>query len=180
MRSKYASVVKAAFEADVKDHTMSVELDQGIHRSLLFSNRGSSIYHFRLTTWQKHLAITGDMGDFVFCRLEDMFEFFRGKSIQDTYWAEKCVAGVYEEFNADHWTELLENLLEQETITTETHDELLFSPHETFADACSSLEEYDVSDAGEYAQNMYSHTHHFLWCLRAITWGIAQYDKAKE
>jgi hypothetical protein len=53
---------------------------------------------FDIVTWPGFLAYAGDMGSFVFTRLEDMFKFFRtdrnnGKlSINPGYWGEKLEA----------------------------------------------------------------------------------------
>lgn len=43
-------------------------------------------------TWPGHLSITGDVGGYTFCRLRDMFEFFRGGQINPGYWGEKLVS----------------------------------------------------------------------------------------
>lgn len=88
------------FLFDVRDHVMTIELDQGVHRSILFKQPRSSAYHFRLITWPGHLAISGDCEDFIFARLRDMFEFFRyagpayerDDRINEGYWAEKLTA----------------------------------------------------------------------------------------
>lgn len=88
------------FLNDVRDHTMKIELDQGVHRSILFKRPGSSIYYFRLITWPGHLAISGDCEDFIFARLTDMFQFFRNAGpdyaredhINKSYWAEKLTS----------------------------------------------------------------------------------------
>ena len=88
------------FLKDVAGHKMTVLLDQGVHRSIRFAAEGKNSYfnHFVLTTWPWHLCISGDMGTFVFNRLEDMFEFFRtpsdkpGLYINTGYWEEKCEA----------------------------------------------------------------------------------------
>ena len=54
---------------------------------------------FELVTWPGSLAYSGDMGCFVFSRLEDMFEFFRTEygegqklRINPSYWGEKLEA----------------------------------------------------------------------------------------
>lgn len=88
------------FLFDVRDHQMTIELDQGVHRSILFKRPRSSTYHFRLITWPGHLAISGDCEDFIFARLRDMFEFFRHAGpayerddrINEGYWTEKLTA----------------------------------------------------------------------------------------
>lgn len=92
------------FKRDTRNHSMSIEKDNGVFRHLLFSHGGSSCYHFTLTTWPGHLCIGGDMGTYVFRRLHDMFDFFRmdhrdyerhgdDPAINAGYWAEKLQMG---------------------------------------------------------------------------------------
>jgi len=92
--------IKEAFERDTKNHTMEVLKDDGVYRHLKFTNNGSQCYRFDLVTWPGHLAVSGDMGDYMFNRLYDMFEFFimddndfnKKHVINPGYWAEKVVA----------------------------------------------------------------------------------------
>ena len=89
-----------SFLNDVSKHEMKVLLDNGIYRHLRFKQQGSSNMWFDVVTWPGFLAYTGDMGAFVFARLEDMFEFFRGRPVDDKdklyinlgYWGEKLEA----------------------------------------------------------------------------------------
>ena len=168
------------FSNDVKEHQMTVELDSGVHRCLLFSRPDSNIGRFRLTTWSGHLAVTGDMGDYIFCRLTDMFAFFRGRRIDAGYYAEKCVAGDIEEFRPDLWSSLVSNLLEMEAINESLVSEMSCdepsSPDEAYDMMCAA----GVGDASEYLQHLYDYTEHFIWCLNAIKWGIEQYDAHHE
>ncbi|CAI1702949.1 Uncharacterised protein [Serratia fonticola] len=92
------------FKRDTRNHSMTVENDNGIFRHLHFSRGNSSSYHFTLTTWPGHLCIGGDMGTYVFRRLHDMFKFFRmdhsdyqrhgdDPVINAGYWSEKLQTG---------------------------------------------------------------------------------------
>lgn len=86
------------FLKDVATHKMTVCLDQGVYRHLDFRKADGSWDHgFHIITTPWRLMITGDMGTWVFSRLEDMFEFFRMDSgkINTGYWAEKVVNGVH-------------------------------------------------------------------------------------
>lgn len=65
------------FERDVAEHQMQVLRDDRLYRHLLFKKPGTGCYHFNIVTYPGTLVYTGDMGSFVFQRLEDMFEFFR-------------------------------------------------------------------------------------------------------
>ena len=77
--------------ASTRDHRMTVLRDDGLYRHLRFAQPGTGIWRFDLVTWPGHLVITGDVEDFHFARLDDMFEFFRKPVgyINETYWAEK-------------------------------------------------------------------------------------------
>lgn len=114
----------------VKNHTMEVIRDDGLYRHVRFSNNGSSIDRFDLVTWPWHLCYTGDMGTYVFCRTEDMFQFFRTRPkddgsiyINEGYWAEKLEAvdrasGVrkfdearFREAVRDHWKDMVSHAI---------------------------------------------------------------------
>jgi hypothetical protein len=88
-----------SFLNDVSKHSMEILLDNGVYRHLRFTNNGSNVMRFDIVTYPGHLVYSGDMGSFVFSRLNDMFEFFRtgnrvdGKlSINPGYWSEKLEA----------------------------------------------------------------------------------------
>ena len=80
-------------------------MDNGVHRHIRFKKPGTMCMYFDLITYPGGLLYTGDMGTYVFVRLQDMFEFFR-TSNQDgwvkemgltlytnhSYWSEKLVA----------------------------------------------------------------------------------------
>lgn len=78
-------------QVSTKDHRMKIIRDEGLYRHIRFQEPGTSIWHFDLVTWPGHLVITGDLEDFHFARLSDMFEFFRGPvgRINPSYWSEK-------------------------------------------------------------------------------------------
>lgn len=89
------------FLRDVSNHQMTIIRDDGVERHIRFKKPESGNMRFDLITWSGHLCYTGDMGTYVFQRMEDMFQFFRtdrkqledqGLYINDNYWAEKCIA----------------------------------------------------------------------------------------
>jgi len=105
------------FLKDVYAHEMHVLFDNGINRHIMFKEPGTMNHHFSLITWPGYLCYTGDMGTYVFRRLEDMFEFFRTDrehmylksgqtlAINPGYWGEKLEAvdkcDGYKEFSED-------------------------------------------------------------------------------
>ena len=84
------------FLKDIERHEMHILRDDGVYRHVRFKRQGSMCMHFDLVTWPGYLCYTGDMGTYVFTRLNDMFEFFRRDTgerqyrIDFRYWAEKC------------------------------------------------------------------------------------------
>lgn len=92
------------FLKDVAKHEMIVFQDDEAHRHLRFKEPGTGCMHFDLITWPGYLCYTGDMGTYVFRRLDDMFEFFRTDrkymhlrdgqtlAINLSYWSEKIEA----------------------------------------------------------------------------------------
>lgn len=117
--SKRSNCDEARFLRDVEKHEMTIIRDDGVNRHLRFKTPGTSCYYFDIVTWSGHLCYTGDMGTFVFSRIDDMFAFFRmddhdwnknpnGLSINPGYWSEKLLAadrndGV-EEWDEDEFT----------------------------------------------------------------------------
>lgn len=110
------------FLRDIAKHKMVVLRDDGIDRHIRFTREGSINMRFDIITWPGHLCYTGDMGTFVFSRIEDMFDFFRtakndfnynkkGLSINLGYWGEKLLSvsrfGGYEEFDSDYFAKVI-------------------------------------------------------------------------
>lgn len=91
---------KEGFLKDTADHVMEIlhEDPLELYRHIRFRKPGTMCMHFDLITWPGYLCYTGDMGTYVFRRLEDMFQFFRSDRpdpfewIDKRYWAEKLEA----------------------------------------------------------------------------------------
>lgn len=107
------------FLKDVAAHDMTVIRDDGVHRHIRFKRPGEGAYWFDIITWPGALCIDGDMGTYVFRRLDDMFEFFRtdreymkhdGRqlAINPSYWSEKLQSvatfGGVREFSEEAFT----------------------------------------------------------------------------
>lgn len=85
------------FNKDIVDHNINIIKDDGVHRHLYCSS-GSLTQHFNVVTFPSYLVYTGDMGTFVFQRIEDMFELFRGATDMG-YVASKVEAGKTKDFS---------------------------------------------------------------------------------
>ncbi|WP_026300935.1 hypothetical protein, partial [Thioalkalivibrio sp. ALE23] len=76
MKQQHENLVKDVIKR-LAAHQITIEKDEGEYRSIRFSAPNTVINSFTLTTWPGYIAISGDLGTYVFCRLPDMFEFFR-------------------------------------------------------------------------------------------------------
>ncbi|GAA3958468.1 hypothetical protein GCM10023085_46100 [Actinomadura viridis] len=179
------------FLPDVADHEMTVLHDDGLYRHLRFKAPGHGFSWFDLITWPWTLAFRGDMGGFMFSRVEDMFQFFRHPGINPNYWAEKTPAGrdsvtaydidLFKQQVTEHVAQAIRDreapkgisrairhMFEQGDITWEggARDELEYFEYEGFR--FTDTFEWDFRDF----------TWQFLWACHAIRWGIEQYDAA--
>ena len=180
------------FLPDVAEHKLTVLHDDGLYRHLRFQKPGTGFYWFDLITWPGNLAFKGDMGGFMFARITDMFEFFRGPRINPDYWAEKLADGresaqrysqaLFEQQVKEHVVEAIRDreapkgigcairdLFEGGDITWEggARDELEHFEHEGWR----------FGETWEW--NFRDYTWQYLWACHAIRWGIAQYDAAR-
>jgi hypothetical protein len=183
------------FTRETAGHTMTIAHDDGLYRHLRF--RGErSFYWFELITAPGSLTFQGDGEGFVFRRLEDMFEFFRGCRINPSYWAEKLVSGrgdvmrydpaIFEaevkrafvdavrsgEAPAGLGKAVRADLLDTWEFSTEYEDGAR-QALEAF-----QFEGFRFEDTCEW--NLRDYDWWFLWALHGIVWGIAQYDAAKK
>lgn len=200
--SRYA-LTEEQFLKEVAEHQMTVLNDSdGLYRHIRFSKPQSSVMYFDLLTWPGNLCYTGDMGTFVFSRLTDMFDFFRGRphkglEINPHYWAEKVQAsdrdGVFE-YSHDKFLEAVkewvaeyieENLSDDPEKAAElmeaVQDEVLnCDSNEVRAyDAASNFEHEDFRFHDFWEVDLKTYTHRYLWCCYALVWGIQQYDLSK-
>lgn len=186
------------FKEETSGHTMEVLRDDGLYRHLKFTNGGSQVYRFDLITWPGYLAVAGDMGEFVFTRVPDMFTFFRNDNVEKinpSYWAEKCMA-------VDHRTGGLECFYEEKAreglhhaitswydedpvaaarVIEEAESMINFDDgHVRFLDSCLKFGSNDVFRDYENLPNPMYWSHHYLWICHAIVWGIQQYDRRDQ
>ncbi len=183
------------FLADVANHKLTVGLDNGLYRHLIFKQPVNSWnLWFGIVTWPGYLTICGDMGTWTFRRVEDMFTFFRDDKLRvnKSYWAEKLENGTHSgrdgarDFSEDLFKErLLEQLteyyclegerlkevteaLQEEVLTQDGKYDLLIAARD-FTHKGFHFDTCELPDGKEY-------TYHFVWCLYAIVWAIQQYD----
>jgi len=167
------------FLRDVANHQMTVLRDDGLHRHVRFKEPGTSCYYFDLITWPGYLCYTGDMGTFVFRRIDDMFEFFghdrayhasrgRALAINLGYWGEKLVAvdangassgGKAKEFDKDKFARVINEYRvqwmrrgkEDGTLDKEQRRELWERVQEEVLDRIEDGEHYAQAAAYEFS-----------------------------
>lgn len=96
------ALTQEEFLKNVAKHQMHILRNDGMYRHIRFKREDTMCMYFDLVTWPGYLAYSGDMGCFVFSRIEDMFEFFRADrthskddgnlKINLGYWSEKLQA----------------------------------------------------------------------------------------
>lgn len=208
----YVNTITAAadrFTRDTTDHVMTVLRDDDLYRHLRFRRPDTGMYWFDLVTWPGYLTITGDFGTgYTFARLDDMFEFFRGKDINPHYWAEKITSGQqgvttysekrFREYVDEHVAAAIADRPElgvvvddQKGLTGEVEEALsnwYNADHIEGAREFLDNFAYAYSDADQILTWRFEDTWEwdltdwgwsYLWACHAIQWGIGQYDAAK-
>lgn len=194
-QDRYHPEMLARYNRDTAEHEMTVRLDQGLYRHLLFKKPGTSMYWFEIVTTPGQLTIRGDMGTYVFSRITDMADFFRGH-VNAGYWAQKVEAedkhSPREEYSEVEFKRfVLENFWqrrEQEepyfaaSVWRSIRSELLYNLPCDSSEAFHALDEFNAGgwrymDAWEHDFKTYSAQ--FLWCLHAIVGGLNEYRAMK-
>lgn len=184
---------KERFLDDVQGHQMKILKDVEVYRHIQFARPGAYDYHFSITTWPMHLAITGDMGDYVFRRHEDMFRLFRRDKLEinPDYWHQKLVADSRFEPAMKFEKELLEEAVKGEFRRACREGDIPIKKRryewdamQIVMDARTPEEAYEYAwgsplfDDGLGDVDLMDYSYHFIWCLYAIVWGIQRYDEA--
>ncbi|MBL8474430.1 MAG: hypothetical protein JNM98_21760 [Rhodocyclaceae bacterium] len=193
------------FLRDIATHQMHVFRDDGVHRHIRFSQPGTMCMHFDLVTWPGFLCYTGDMGTYVFRRLNDMFEFFRRPAgrpqfqIDMRYWAEKLEAtdkgDGHKEFSEDCFRADVKDYFDQATdddnewtaerksaLWKEIELDVLHRLGTDEQSAFMALEDFshDGFQFVDWERDCKEYTHRFRWCCHALDWAIGVYDASKS
>lgn len=181
-----------SFLRDVAQHQTEIIRDEDMHRHARFRQAGTIVRNFDLITWPGHLCYTGDMGTYVFSRIRDMFVFFRNseQKINPCYWGEKLLAidkqCGFKQYDPDTFRQRIAEALDSAEASDEVRGEVecqVLSHADEEHDAMRAAYEFEhngfrLQDFWEYDCTKY--TFHYIWCCRAIVWGINQYDAAKS
>lgn len=129
-----------SFLLDVRNHELKILHDDGLYRHLRFKRPGEGTFWFDIVTWPGYLAYSGDMGEFMFARCDDMFDFFRMDrndfnfhedrklQINPYYWEEKVESesrygGGVMEFDSEDFTNRVKEFFEDYCRDTELDEE---------------------------------------------------------
>lgn len=191
-------LVKERIANDLKDHVVTVLHADGMYRHWRCAKPGCWNMAFNIVTWPGSLCFTGDMGEFLFQRTEDMVAFMRSACMSYSYAAEKCVAskGKLKEFREEIFREVLKERIrdgvqrgeggkfakstytvylaggrKEEKSVKDAVDEILreYANYGTPSDAEKAMYESGLWD-GTDLPSCKDYTFHFLWCLHAIHW----------
>ena len=173
--------VESRFIGDIKNHVLTVIKDDGLHRHLHFSKPGTMCMHFDIITWPGYLAYAGDMGCYLFSRIDDMLQFFRGDKINPQYWAEKVKAedrDRVKKFSPEAAEQWVKERLDETEASDEVREAAKFICfHDGEYDFLSGLRDFEYDTFIEYYDHDFrEYTFHYLWCCHALVWGIKQYD----
>ncbi|MBZ5489173.1 hypothetical protein HW452_16760 [Halomonas aquamarina] len=190
------------FQETIGQHQLTIIHDDGLHRHLRCAAPGTNDRYFNITTWPGFLCISGDMGCYVFQRIEDMFAFFRNDEmgINPGYWEEKLQAGpsiapdeitkewVPEKFRSEitEWfNDATEDWSEEDKAEAweAVEEEVLIEETEGEQASIRAALEFRFNDK-ELFQDFWEvdckkWKGHYIWCCYAIVWAIQQYDAQK-
>lgn len=170
--------VATRFVNDIEQHVITELHRAGLHGYWHCAKPTDSNMWFDIVTFPGGLLITGDMGDYLFRRHDDMIPFMRGSAMSFGYVAEKCVAhdGRLREWQPELFREALDAFYAE---NKNDHED-----PETFKERLDDLRRW--ADDGEQAAMQAAHEsglfdahdpldcrtfgYHFLWCLHAIKW----------
>lgn len=189
------------FLQDVEHHGLEVVLDQGVNRHLRFDSADVNATSFEIATWQNHLSITGDNGNYLFAAKKDMFTFFRrsegGINFNPSYCSEKLLSIdrniEFRHFDPSKfidqvtlqfiiWSDENKDLAEPtvKTVWDEIQAKVIAAVARGKDQAYQAVKEFE-HDSFKFEEllevNAYTYNAKYLWCLNAICWGINEYDK---
>lgn len=204
------AIARGRFIGDTSEHEMTVRLDHGLYRHLMFRKPGTSMYRFDLVTWPGYFAIVGDCGEYSFARLDDMFEFFAPKGarggfederwgINPQYWAEKLRCpksdgaeqysyAVFCQHVVEWFDYIAEDLDddEKDSLRAALTDEVIGAhTSATHSESEAHRLAYEFEWRGYHMHDSWEwrlkeFRHDFLWSCWAIVWGIGKYNAERS
>jgi hypothetical protein len=193
------------FDRDVATGEMEILQDAGLYRHLRFKFSSGGFGWFDIVTWPGRLVITGDCETFAFSRLDNMFEFFRsgGSRINPGYWSEKIIDGRDRTRKFDWDIFKAAALADFDQSTQDTEDQELRTEARADLEVAIDSSDEDIYGAVDLIRTYHYRPgphgtpiffrfedpdnslsgedwdYHYIWCCRAIVWGIQKYDESK-
>jgi len=182
------------FLDSVKYHEMTIIICSDGNRNIRFAEPGTNNRFFQLVTFPGYLVYTGDMGTYVFKRINDMFEFFRSEElfINPNYWGEKLESislyGGFRKFTHDAFEERVKEEIAAYGYDFKKQDEIYDEVKHDILDSLDGGEEQAYAAIMDYKHDDVSfddfldgggteeYTSHYIWACYAINWAIRQYD----
>jgi len=207
MLSPREKQVKQQFEEDTSLHELSIIRDDGVYRHLRCAQPGTWCYGFDVVTWPGYLAIVGDAGDYLFSRLNDMFEFFGdgtkySDGINPHYWAQKLQGPgmgsvLSEEYSHETFEAVMAEWVRQASLDDMEQEQLVYpgliqealqreriyeyTHSETEArEIIHELQREGIIHQDTWEWDLRDYRRDFLWCCWGIIWAIGQYQKQRE
>jgi hypothetical protein len=200
-------ITNESFLKDVESHLLTILKDDGVYRHIKMKKPNSSDMYYEIITYPNFLVYSGDMGCFVFSRLEDMFNFFRMKGdefrINPGYWGEKLEAvdrtdgasewsqDSFEEAVNEHLNNWIEYAVDSEYDTDFIEEQkykveqLIYESREHECHAVAAMNNWSTDKNGVDFDDFWESgttqaTSRYIWCCYAIVWAISKYDEAKS
>lgn len=193
-------VTLLSFMRDVEKHNLTIYKNEGIHRHIRMAQPGTNNQSYEIITWPGSLCYTGDMGTFVFSRLDDMFNFFRRDHenprrpfVNLSYWHEKLEAvdrsDGSKSFDIDTFHKTIKEYACDfagvdvvDALTPEQQEDLepLLRTDDEY-EAVAAVREFDSTwlDLTDFWENRcQEYTPRYVWACYAIVHAIDKFDAA--
>lgn len=193
-------VLRRQFEKATEGNVLTIVRDDDLYRHIRVAKPDSYMYGFDIVTWPGYLAICGDIGDYMFARIDDMFDFFRKQNderIDFRYWAEK-LQGPGNDMGRRFTPEQMRSAVEQwlkrtaedltgsealalrEALEEQVFDREMAMDSETFAHYyLREFEHNGITITDAFELDLREYDPQFVSCCFAIVMGIRLYDEAK-
>jgi hypothetical protein len=173
--SKNEAMVKERIDKDLAEHVIEQRHSAGLYRHWRCGKPSSSDMSFHIVTWPGSLCYTGDMGDYLFRRTDDMVAFMRSACRDYYYAAEKCIASCDDgirEFSSECFDKEMKEVLEENPDNREKILEIRLH-HDTWDgdanETIKAMHESGIWDGCDMP-SCEDYAYRFLWCLHAIKW----------
>lgn len=174
--ARHAEMAATAFSK----HVLTERLNQGMFRSWRCAQPDRWAHGFDITTTPGNLFITGDIGDLIVSRTEDMIAWARGSIHSIGYFAEKVPhdipTKVWSSDRAKEWIkEEIRSLKEErrdprdEARITKLYQELREELHDEADEHTFSKALYESRLVDDWP-DLRVWNSNFLWCREAVKW----------